>query len=71
MAVRDVMEMAHDKNHHFEIDRMFQEFEGLAFSSKTKKIRNYLQHCKNCQLLATRRTTRTANNKKLLNDSTC
>ena len=53
---REIFRFAHDDNHHFEIHRCYERiFDTLYISRLFKKIKKYVEHCFNCQLIQIKR----------------
>lgn len=53
---KEIFELAHDKNYHFDAHRCFQRINNTLFIFELpKKIRIYIDHCFNCQLNQTKR----------------
>jgi hypothetical protein len=53
--IRTILSLAHDAKHHFGGDKMLYDLRGVSMANKTREVRQYVDHCPQCNLNATDR----------------
>lgn len=55
-CVKELLEAIHDNKHHFGPKRMIQDLDGVSIQNMSRKVREYVNWCPNCQDNKTDRT---------------
>jgi hypothetical protein len=52
---KTILSLVHDQKHHFGVDRMLYDLRGVSMAEKTRRIKKFVQHCPQCNVVATDR----------------